>query len=776
MDKNKNKKKPICLLVAFLIIDLLLSGCAWVKPYCKEQLWCQKDGEFDSIQEAVSVQIAPIAINSWEDYVDDLQPKFTVSSDDAVKLALPKTSISQNALASIFSLGAQVGLPQTTSSNSLTQTLGNNLTNNGSESSSIATGISNGTTLGQNGVANSTSNTSETKNSNTTTVTTNNNQGTTQTTTVTTAPGSAPTSNLPSASLPSAVNLQQLSGNVVLDPLLLYKAATAVYEEVGLLNKYVKDAALRHNYVPYLARVQISVQPVARNEPYDVYVHLGAFLNCGDSLKALTPIIPLLVTDDLEVSQTNSALNIAKQLAATLGGIVGNVALQGQASELSSKYNAILGSDLNSLYSVARSGENSIKVRIGASRSPQESSSPVYAMVPQTHEVSFLVLVDQDFLPIHTVDTKELTFNNSGKNLNKGCSKEALPELHVLSYTKLKKTTNGEELDVDPNLSGELVHKLAERTSSPDNVEEVYSKLLASKNNISKGDTHAFEEFSDRMGINNKYSEVLWLGMQAIANISEWSSMHFDIPMKRGSVNQIKNELSLQPITLTDDCNGNLSTTVLGMGQVTDKQVKAKLKSDLIEIPALSISQPLAGSIQVQFPPIYSYLPQAQAIHEDGCKKEKSSKLDSLKLIIEQNHDERFSRAKSLNDTAEINKLYYHAIPKKDGSPTISLALATDTLTADSNGSGKLRVLIKGSKSYKDIQLSISGATLNSVTNASLQTDGTLLTPSNVGQIACDTVLQGLVSGRSVTIRAVGRDQNGNPVPASQSISVIPVK
>lgn len=63
------------------------------------------------------------------------------------------------------------------------------------------------------------------------------------------------------------------------DPFLQYQAATALYQEVKLLGRYIEDAAIRNAYRAYVVRMQISVMPKRRGQPYDTYVDLGFFLN-----------------------------------------------------------------------------------------------------------------------------------------------------------------------------------------------------------------------------------------------------------------------------------------------------------------------------------------------------------------------------------------------------------------------------------------------------------------------------------------------------------------
>jgi len=74
------------------------------------------------------------------------------------------------------------------------------------------------------------------------------------------------------ASLPGVPNSQR---SVSKDPMLEFTAATALYQEVQLLNRYVTDAALKSGSQAYVVRLQLSVVPHARHQPYDVYTTMG---------------------------------------------------------------------------------------------------------------------------------------------------------------------------------------------------------------------------------------------------------------------------------------------------------------------------------------------------------------------------------------------------------------------------------------------------------------------------------------------------------------------
>ncbi|MCA1905232.1 MAG: hypothetical protein LDL11_01420 [Desulfarculus sp.] len=59
------------------------------------------------------------------------------------------------------------------------------------------------------------------------------------------------------------------------NPILEYQLANALYQEVQILNNYVRYAARSKGYEAFLVRLQVSIMPLAHDMPYDTYVNIG---------------------------------------------------------------------------------------------------------------------------------------------------------------------------------------------------------------------------------------------------------------------------------------------------------------------------------------------------------------------------------------------------------------------------------------------------------------------------------------------------------------------
>lgn len=258
--------KRIFPVLAGGFVAAILASCSSTDP----EAGAHKVG---SQEQAGMVHLARGMIAPWDEYIDTLQPNFSMTSDGAAALALPTTSYTQQVVASAFNFGLQLGLPQTTQ-----------MLSNGNN-------VSNGTTT-TNG-----------------TTTANGSTSTTSSETNATNPGTAPGSPLAAGTMPVASALPVPTGTLKTDAILRYTAATAIYQEIQLLNSYLKDAAFRQDYVPFIVRLPINIEAYARGEPYDVYIDASFFAECSDASGDGIPatVIPLLVTDDLETSQGTNA-------------------------------------------------------------------------------------------------------------------------------------------------------------------------------------------------------------------------------------------------------------------------------------------------------------------------------------------------------------------------------------------------------------------------------------------------------------------------------------
>lgn len=227
---------------------------------------------------------------------------------------------------------------------------------------------------------------------------------------------------------------------------LRYQSAAALMQEIVFLNRQFRDAALRRGYVPYVIRLQVGIRPYARNLPYDAWLTISFFTGSPDDIYNLfkgspqpelpdgspraasasasqqpglepqhsewrsrsqsrrlaNPIIlPILATDNLEGIQRSAGIELGRNIGAALGGLIEGVGLEAGIQSAISRSFDMEGRELNSLLSMGRLTDNTIQVRLGANFQPNlqtGSGSASYSIIPRTHNITLLALVNRDYL------------------------------------------------------------------------------------------------------------------------------------------------------------------------------------------------------------------------------------------------------------------------------------------------------------------------------------------------------------------------------------------
>ena len=196
-------------------------------------------------------------------------------------------------------------------------------------------------------------------------------------------PGASPQ---PTGAAPDAgagVAASSLVHPLGVDPMMKYAAATALFQEVQLLSRYVANAAMRRNFVPYLVRFQVATLPLGRDNDVDVLVSL--------QLPKEFYVVPILLSDDLERTYVENAFQQINALSVGLG-VVGKAV--GFDAEMAAKFSAArnaMGEALNSLFLVTISDPHTLVVRRGA-----QNSGSRRTLQPRSHFLSALVLVPKE--------------------------------------------------------------------------------------------------------------------------------------------------------------------------------------------------------------------------------------------------------------------------------------------------------------------------------------------------------------------------------------------
>lgn len=766
-----------------VVLSFLLTSCITRGAF-------EKPTEFPSLQQAVNVNVSTISVARWEDYAAALQAQFTMSPDIAYGDALPQTSISQNSVASAVSLGLQLnaGSPAAGSQG-------------GGSASGSAAG-SGGSSGGGSGSGSASSGTSGSGTSGDAS----GGKGSGSSTTPSTSGSGTPSAASASPTLPSANGIPAPSGTVQNDAILAYTAATAIYQEVQLLNRYIQDAALRYGYVPYVARIQVSVIPYARNEPYDLYLDLGLFSHCyGRTPDDGSPafVVPLLVTDDIEKGQGTTAENIAQQLALGLAGTAHSFGGSANASAASDQIKSVLASSFNSLFMVSRGpSDNVLQVRIGAASNPVVKTR--FAMLAQTHNVTFLLLVKKEDAALETggCSLPRVPGSDWLQHQSQSDRKQDGPVVNVVSLARLRHVTTGVEIAVEPTAAIKQERKVLDRILESDTRGIVSNDDLATLADAAKaGSDGSFQRFLSAMGhlkLDTGYAEALWTGLADAAAKSEFRGLLFNLPYPSRHT-----DLRYQTVFVLDNCKDTATTSLMGLGDLAPGQFVAELRlhDDEYHVAATKVLQSASGAPwTLTFPSLHELAREVDEVKTacaaggDAAAAPLPKRLRSAKLVIYRVLDQRWVNARyappSLMESLacdgqcefEFDTVMFDGTAQS--SLTVGLTAGADSITADpTQGTGKTRLILKIDKDLDSVVIAVTGGfvtSLPTVTGTAIvtQTNGGLtVTPATPGAattVVLDIPLQGLVVGRAVTVTGTGQ-KNQKPTTSAVPLLVLPI-
>lgn len=365
-------------IAAVLVVALLFNGCSLRSPMKR----------FGTQEQAGTVHVAVQSIARFDDaYTDQLQPHFDLTSEKALD-AISQTQVSEmerlRALLAEFTIAGQ---KRTVTSEKKTEK-GEVTTDTVTEKTDPPDFATVPAAPGAKGISNN-------------------------------APGITPTER------PS------------LDQSLRYRAAAALIQEIALFNRYVRDAAVSRNAIPYVVRLLVTVNPSARREPYDVYTTVSFFTEGrpdfgGEkdrlfdySLRAVEgqaktdaekaaaqkarnnyssmiqsfdravpsceramEIVPLFVTDNLESSLNSSANERIIDVAGGGSGFFANLAARITGRGQAVDRDRSLARGINALTTISRLSSNTLMARLGAANANNE-----FEMVARTYNVTLLALV-----------------------------------------------------------------------------------------------------------------------------------------------------------------------------------------------------------------------------------------------------------------------------------------------------------------------------------------------------------------------------------------------
>jgi hypothetical protein len=333
-----------------LLTALALSGCNGSSLRVKDT----PEGNLSvaSIDEAGSVHVSVIAVTPWDEVKTKLRPNLKIDEKDLRNQAIPVTFSLLDKYLEIMRLQASLA-PSTVKTTS---------------------------------TATSTSETGKDDSSKTETSTTK-------------APGEARKTDLPTALAAGAGASQEPAAISAINSSLTARAMASFVQDVQALNAEVDSAAKRTGFEPYLMRVQVSVMPRRRHLGYDVYSNLS-FFGYGGGFDALTGaalprtatdgtpfVVPLLSSDSVETAQRSQSIEAIRDVGLALDLVRGFGAAGFSVGSQKDRQQALSGLDVNSVLTMGRLSDNTVRIRLGAAFDPGGG----FSVHPRTNTISLLV-------------------------------------------------------------------------------------------------------------------------------------------------------------------------------------------------------------------------------------------------------------------------------------------------------------------------------------------------------------------------------------------------
>lgn len=543
------------------------------------------------------------------------------------------------------------------------------------------------------------------------------------------------------------------------EPMMEYSAAAALYQEIQILNSYIKHAALKYDYQPYVVRLQVGLLPYAKNQPYDVYTTFSFFPSCykegirKEHQKAF--VLPLLVTDNLEGLLKSRSRDKLRQLALAASFIAQGAGGEIGVNKLHEDLRSIMGTDYNSLMTVSRVTDSAIQVRLGAYNQPTAGN----AMIPRNHFVTFVLMVPKTLVEgtcgvpqVQVAAKSVMRHSEKGTALAEGMSKaEQLDEMKKV----LKK------YDPPCNPTEEEINHLFVALYEND-----YPKFYSTLKNVTSQKTSPHPKLCT-------FARIIWLDGIEITQQDDYIAQIFDLP-RPVSPNWPDES---QPLLLLDDGKESLSVRLYGGSGMQSNRVNARLNLKLKEDQSLPV---MANAVSVEaegrdllllFPSLKDW--------KIADMELKGNQLQGSTVEIFPSTNDRWHKPQE--KVSKTYKVISYLIKEKP-EPPVNFTVRTplDSIVADGKANGKLKLFIESKKDKNKeplvdtLEITLANAQLEKVVpgNQVKIEQGKIMAKADT---TLTLTLSNLIDGNKLTIKAVGK-KNGKPSGSAHADLVLTIR
>jgi len=433
-------------------------------------------------------------------------------------------------------------------------------------------------------------------------------------------------------------------------------------------------------------RLQVTLLPLARNQPYDAYTSIslfggpwalgsgvGEYKIAGDLVKEPKPkhfqveAVPLLVTDDLEAALRSRSVDELRQTALALAAAFGNIGGLGNVEQTDEELRTVAGRDLNSTFTVARVNDNTVLCRFGA----LYQATAHYAMVPQTHNVTLLVLVPRDQAVLEPGVDRRVRLSS----LTTLVDAETGEQLPGRGWNDVRRKVEAVFRDHDFPVSGAGLDVLLYRVAE-NNYDDFLTAALA---------------VSGKQRLS--YPESLWSDLSSIRRGSQYASASFDVPRR-----QTRLPAAEQSPVFADDTKSAIGVTLRGGKGLDATELSAMLSVGDVHLAATALKVVEGREVTLTFPSL------------------KLLKLDGSKAVLELKQGAQTSAW----DCAKAGCQFVEpATAAPAAKASFGMAVRVKNLRSSGDGKGKLQLVFTVAKdATPDIHFTVEGADVDEVTPA----------------------------------------------------------
>jgi hypothetical protein len=442
----------------------------------------------------------------------------------------------------------------------------------------------------------------------------------------------------------------------------------------------------------------------------------------------------------METASVGKSLNVVRQAALQLSAIAGNTGIGGMFGGGSNRLNEIVGNDLNSLVTVGRVSDHTLRVRIGA----KQLGNSTFAMVPSTHNVSVVVFTRtsnstkaKHISEIAAIVKAEL-FDVRGDTVNDGVVTHAKLETSRDSPVDLtdqvKRQLNTYRYSVSPECRHSQVPELDVVSALDRGDYKAVGDCLV--DNDSGANVNALKP----SGASELRLRRLLAALMTVQVETRYSKLLIELSPYRAFKLPRPDQ-----IVYAADNGKTLSVTIRGGSNIRKDHLTAVMRpapaasaaasaasAPRERMPAVMLATKVAadddGTVQLEFPstknvPAFSPPPESTKPAAKPAKKQKKNKQEpatksdskpdfkakEVVVVLRQTADED----SGASGTARY-RIYVNDTEKAPAEPTTNPVTAnTRTIVASAAGAGKVQLMVGGGDKDKTFVLTVDGADID---------------------------------------------------------------